>query len=84
MQKSWRPAEDVSDTSPRERALKSVTFQELVSVISDGPAAMELESQQVGEVVQVRGLTHMFRFLLDFLHQRILSLKDFTFLCFSH
>lgn len=60
MQKSCRPAEDVSDTSPRERALKSVTFQESVSVISDGPAAMELESQQVGEVVQVRGLTHMF------------------------
>lgn len=46
-QKSWRPAEDVSDTIPRERALKSVSFQESVSVISDGPATMELESQQI-------------------------------------
>lgn len=46
-QKSWRPAEDVSDTIPRERALKSVSFQESVSVISDRPATMELESQQI-------------------------------------
>lgn len=46
-QKSWRAAEDVSDTVPRERALKSVSFQESVSVITDRPATMELESQQI-------------------------------------
>lgn len=46
-QKSWRAAEDVSDTLPRERALKSVSFQESVSVITDRPATMELESQQI-------------------------------------
>ncbi|GLD55141.1 A-kinase anchor protein 2-like isoform X1 [Lates japonicus] len=45
--KSWRAAEDVSDTIPRERALKSVSFQESVSVITDRPATMELESQQI-------------------------------------
>ncbi|XP_070781202.1 paralemmin-1-like [Enoplosus armatus] len=43
--KSWRAAED--DTIPRERALKSVSFQESVSVITDRPATMELESQQI-------------------------------------
>lgn len=47
MQKSWRAAEDVSDALPRERALKSVSFQESVSVITDRPATMELESQQI-------------------------------------
>lgn len=46
-QKSWRAAEDVSDSIPRERALKSVSFQESVSVITDRPATMELESQQI-------------------------------------
>lgn len=46
-QRSWRAAEDVSDTIPRERALKSVSFQESVSVITDRPATMELESQQI-------------------------------------
>ncbi|TMS08121.1 Paralemmin-2 [Larimichthys crocea] len=45
--KSWRAAEDVSDTLPKERALKSVSFQESVSVITDRPATMELESQQI-------------------------------------
>ncbi|XP_040012660.1 A-kinase anchor protein 2 isoform X2 [Xiphias gladius] len=45
--KSWRAAEDVSDTIPRERALKSVSFQESVSVITDRPQTMELESQQI-------------------------------------
>ncbi|KAK9532767.1 hypothetical protein VZT92_010135 [Zoarces viviparus] len=45
--KLWRAAEDVSDTIPRERALKSVSFQESVSVITDSPANMELESQQI-------------------------------------
>uniref|UniRef100_A0A8C2XF11 PALM2 and AKAP2 fusion n=1 Tax=Cyclopterus lumpus TaxID=8103 RepID=A0A8C2XF11_CYCLU len=38
---------DVSDATPRERALKSVSFQESVSVITDRPANMELESQQI-------------------------------------
>ena len=42
-----RVAEDVSDAIPRERALKSVSFQESVSVITDRPATMELESQQI-------------------------------------
>lgn len=51
LQKSWRPAEDVNDTTPRERALKSVSFQESVSVISDSPATMELEENS--EMVQV-------------------------------
>lgn len=46
-QKSWRAAEDVSDTVPRERALKSVSFQESVSIITDRSATMELESQQI-------------------------------------
>ncbi|XP_020787287.2 A-kinase anchor protein 2 isoform X1 [Boleophthalmus pectinirostris] len=45
--KSWLAAEDVSDPVPRERALKSVSFQESVSVITDSPATMELESQQI-------------------------------------
>ncbi|KAI3361654.1 hypothetical protein L3Q82_002018 [Scortum barcoo] len=45
--KSWRAAEDVSEAVPRERALKSVSFQESVSVITDRPATMELESQQI-------------------------------------
>ncbi|XP_034403211.1 A-kinase anchor protein 2 [Cyclopterus lumpus] len=45
--KLWRAAEDVSDATPRERALKSVSFQESVSVITDRPANMELESQQI-------------------------------------
>uniref|UniRef100_I3J8G3 PALM2 and AKAP2 fusion n=1 Tax=Oreochromis niloticus TaxID=8128 RepID=I3J8G3_ORENI len=35
------------DSVPRERALKTVSFQESVSVITDRPAAMELESQQI-------------------------------------
>ncbi|XP_068191688.1 palm2 and akap2 fusion isoform X2 [Antennarius striatus] len=38
---------DVIDNIPRERALKSVSFQESVSIISDRPANMELESQQI-------------------------------------
>lgn len=46
-QKSWQAAEDVSDSIPRERTLKTVSFQESVSVITDRPAAMELESQQI-------------------------------------
>lgn len=51
MQKGWRPADDASEVPPREqRALKTVTFQESVSVINDGPAGMELESQQVVQV----------------------------------
>ncbi|XP_076019779.1 palm2 and akap2 fusion isoform X2 [Genypterus blacodes] len=45
--KSWRAAEDASDPVPRERALKSVSFQESVSVITDGPVIMELESQPI-------------------------------------
>ncbi|XP_068429508.1 palm2 and akap2 fusion isoform X2 [Clinocottus analis] len=45
--KLWRAAEDVSDAIPKERALKSVSFQESVSVITDRPANMELESQQI-------------------------------------
>ncbi|KAM4719854.1 palm2 and akap2 fusion isoform 1-T1 [Anableps anableps] len=43
----WRAAEDVSDALPRERAVKSVSFQESVSIITDTPANMELESQQI-------------------------------------
>lgn len=46
-QKSWQPDEDVSDTVPRDRTLKSVTFQETVNVISASPAVMEVESQQI-------------------------------------
>lgn len=46
-QKSWQPDEDVSDTVPRDRTPKSVTFQETVNVISASPAVMELESQQI-------------------------------------
>lgn len=46
-QKLWRAVDDVSDAAPRERALKSVSFQESVSVITDGPASMEVESQQI-------------------------------------
>ncbi|KAM7393126.1 hypothetical protein PAMA_007987 [Pampus argenteus] len=45
--KLGRAAEDVSDTIPRERALKSVSFQESVSIITDRPVTMELESQQI-------------------------------------
>uniref|UniRef100_A0A1A8MDL9 A-kinase anchor protein 2 n=1 Tax=Nothobranchius pienaari TaxID=704102 RepID=A0A1A8MDL9_9TELE len=45
--KPWRVAEDVSDKAPRERTLKSVSFQESVSFISDGPTVMEQESQQI-------------------------------------
>ncbi|XP_061656610.1 PALM2-AKAP2 fusion protein isoform X2 [Syngnathoides biaculeatus] len=44
---SWQAPEDVSGTLPKERALKSVTFQESVSIITDGPLIMEVESQQV-------------------------------------
>uniref|UniRef100_A0A8D3E6X1 PALM2 and AKAP2 fusion n=1 Tax=Scophthalmus maximus TaxID=52904 RepID=A0A8D3E6X1_SCOMX len=60
MQKSWRAAEDVSDPVPRERALKSVSFLESVSVITDGPATMELESQQIqhGCLSHPSNLTH--------------------------
>lgn len=47
LQKSWQPDEDVSDTVPRDRTLKSVTFQETVNVISASPAVMEVESQQI-------------------------------------
>lgn len=51
VQKGWRPADDASEAPPREqRALKSVTFQESVSVINDRQADMELESQQVVQV----------------------------------
>lgn len=51
VQKGWRPADDASEVPPREqRALKSVTFQESVSVINDVTADMELESQQVVQV----------------------------------
>lgn len=46
-QKLWQPAEDARDTIPKERSLKSVSFQELVSVITDTPATMELESQHI-------------------------------------
>lgn len=46
-QKSWQPAEDVRNTTPKERSLKSVSFQELVSVITDTPETMELESQHI-------------------------------------
>lgn len=46
-QKSWQAADDVTDTLRKERTLKSVSFQESVSVITDRPAAMELESQQI-------------------------------------
>ncbi|XP_077354743.1 palm2 and akap2 fusion isoform X2 [Festucalex cinctus] len=44
--KSWQAPEDVSGTVPKERALKSVSFQESVSIITDGPLIMEVESQQ--------------------------------------
>lgn len=44
---SRQPDEDVSGTFPRDRTLKSVSFQETVSVISASPAVMELESQQI-------------------------------------
>ncbi|XP_047228677.1 A-kinase anchor protein 2 isoform X3 [Girardinichthys multiradiatus] len=43
----WQIAEDVSDTSPRDRAVKTVSFQESVSFITERPANMELESQQI-------------------------------------
>uniref|UniRef100_A0A665TYP7 Palm2 and akap2 fusion n=1 Tax=Echeneis naucrates TaxID=173247 RepID=A0A665TYP7_ECHNA len=46
-QKSWLAADDVSDPAPRERALKSVSFQESVSVITDRSEIMELENQQI-------------------------------------
>lgn len=46
-QNPWRAAEDATDSSPRERAVKSVSFQESVRVITDRPASMELESQQI-------------------------------------
>uniref|UniRef100_A0A087XBK3 PALM2 and AKAP2 fusion n=1 Tax=Poecilia formosa TaxID=48698 RepID=A0A087XBK3_POEFO len=46
-QNPWWAAEDATDASPRERAVKSVSFQESVSVITDRPANMELESQQI-------------------------------------
>ncbi|XP_061654976.1 PALM2-AKAP2 fusion protein isoform X2 [Phyllopteryx taeniolatus] len=45
--KSWHAPEDVSGTLPKERALKCVTFQESVSIITDGPLIMEVESQQI-------------------------------------
>ncbi|XP_029371715.1 palm2 and akap2 fusion isoform X2 [Echeneis naucrates] len=45
--KSWLAADDVSDPAPRERALKSVSFQESVSVITDRSEIMELENQQI-------------------------------------
>ncbi|XP_051906191.1 uncharacterized protein LOC127590795 isoform X3 [Hippocampus zosterae] len=45
--KSWQAPEDVSGAIPKERALKSVTFQESVSIITDGPLIMEVESQQI-------------------------------------
>ncbi|XP_037120875.1 uncharacterized protein LOC119130969 isoform X2 [Syngnathus acus] len=45
--KSWQAPEDVSGTTPKERALKCVTFQESVSIITDGPLIMEVESQQI-------------------------------------
>ncbi|XP_053713871.1 A-kinase anchor protein 2 isoform X2 [Synchiropus splendidus] len=43
--KPWRASEDVSDPAPK--ALKSVSFQESVSFISDQPVIMEVESQQM-------------------------------------
>ncbi|XP_068608679.1 palm2 and akap2 fusion [Brachionichthys hirsutus] len=42
-----RGPKDAIDPTPRERALKSVSFQESVSIISGRPASMELETQQV-------------------------------------
>nr|XP_043867956.1 A-kinase anchor protein 2 isoform X1 [Solea senegalensis] len=45
--KSWGAAEDASDAAPRERALKTVSFQESVSVITDAPATMEVGSQHM-------------------------------------
>ncbi|XP_057674082.1 A-kinase anchor protein 2 isoform X2 [Corythoichthys intestinalis] len=45
--KSWQAPEDVNGPVPKERALKSVTFQESVSIISDGPLIMEVESKQI-------------------------------------
>lgn len=63
MQKGWRPANDASDAPPREqRALKSVTFQESVSVINDRQGDMELESQQVVQVSPAgSNLHHIFQ-----------------------
>ncbi|KAL6097082.1 palm2akap2 [Pungitius sinensis] len=45
--KLWQAVDDVSDAAPKERALKCVSFQESVSIITDGPASMEVESQQI-------------------------------------
>lgn len=46
-QKPWWASEDVSESTPRERVLKTVSFQESVSFITDATADMELESQQI-------------------------------------
>uniref|UniRef100_A0A3P9IP82 Palm2 and akap2 fusion n=1 Tax=Oryzias latipes TaxID=8090 RepID=A0A3P9IP82_ORYLA len=46
MKPRWA-AEDVSESTPRERVLKTVSFQESVSFITDAAADMELESQQI-------------------------------------
>ena len=52
-----RTLDDASEPAPRERALKSVTFQELVSVISDSPGTMALQSQQqIQQQIQHGGL----------------------------
>ncbi|XP_030197507.1 palm2 and akap2 fusion isoform X3 [Gadus morhua] len=55
--KVLRTLDDASEPAPRERALKSVTFQELVSVISDSPGTMALQSQQqIQQQIQHGGL----------------------------
>ncbi|XP_078812269.1 palm2 and akap2 fusion isoform X4 [Oryzias latipes] len=46
MKPHWA-SEDVSESTPRERVLKTVSFQESVSFITDAAADMELESQQI-------------------------------------
>ncbi|XP_028318168.1 palm2 and akap2 fusion isoform X2 [Gouania willdenowi] len=45
--KSLWAAQDVSEHTLKERSVKSVTFQESVSVITDRPPTMELEHQQI-------------------------------------
>uniref|UniRef100_A0A3B3HGL0 PALM2 and AKAP2 fusion n=1 Tax=Oryzias latipes TaxID=8090 RepID=A0A3B3HGL0_ORYLA len=47
VQKPHWASEDVSESTPRERVLKTVSFQESVSFITDAAADMELESQQI-------------------------------------
>ncbi|CAL1569835.1 unnamed protein product [Knipowitschia caucasica] len=58
--KSWLDAEDVSEPVPRDQALKSVSFQDSVCVISDRPA-MELAQIQRGHL----GVSHSAAALKD-------------------